>query len=373
MIRLVTALARIGLVVAAIAASVPMIAFAQATEPAIESVPTEAEAEELNASPTGDENDPGDDNRFNDLRSELLDDRAAHIDRWLAVIAIVLTFFGIVVAVAGVLGFRRFREIEAAAKSGVATVTQIVETSKRHLKEIESNRETSNEILRDMNAETAADNPQEATQVVANVRENPGASLIDKAIADAVSLQQQNKKDDAVKKWRAIVDIVEVRDNELAARAWVSISYLLRENPTVALNASDRAIHLKPDHATAYNNRGNAKRLLERYDEAIADFDMAIHLKPNYVKTYINRGRAKAALGRHNEAIADYDRAVRVKSKFAEHTYINRGLSKAVLGFKDEARKDFEIALKLARNANNVEIIAQAEQALRDLDEAEDS
>ena len=55
MIRWVTALARIGLAVASIAASVPMIAFAQTSEPAIESVPTEAEAEEVNASPTGDD------------------------------------------------------------------------------------------------------------------------------------------------------------------------------------------------------------------------------------------------------------------------------------------------------------------------------
>ena len=108
MIRWVTALARIGLVVAAIAATVPMIAFAQTSEPAIESVPTEAE--EVNASPTGDDTpgqaDPSSRSAiqveveaefqrlFTQHRSELLDDRAAYIDRWLAVTAIVLTFFG---------------------------------------------------------------------------------------------------------------------------------------------------------------------------------------------------------------------------------------------------------------------------------------
>ena len=51
MIRWVTELARIGLIVAAIAATVPMIAFAQANEPAIEGVPAEADA--VTASPTG--------------------------------------------------------------------------------------------------------------------------------------------------------------------------------------------------------------------------------------------------------------------------------------------------------------------------------
>ncbi len=42
---------------------------------------------------------------FNELRGELLDKRAVSIDRWLSVIAIVLTFFGVVVAVAGYIGF----------------------------------------------------------------------------------------------------------------------------------------------------------------------------------------------------------------------------------------------------------------------------
>ena len=85
-----------------------MIAFAQTSEPAIESVPTEAE--EVNASPTGDDTpgqaDPSSRSAiqveveaefqrlFTQHRSELLDDRAAYIDRWLAVTAIVLTFFG---------------------------------------------------------------------------------------------------------------------------------------------------------------------------------------------------------------------------------------------------------------------------------------
>ena len=46
---------------------------------------------------------------------------------------------------------------------------------------------------------------------------------------------------------------------------------------------------------------------------------------------------------------------------------------KAELKLKDEARKDFGTALNLARNANDANIVAQAEQALRGIDDAEDS
>ena len=441
MISRVTARVRIGLVIAALAVTAPMIAFAQTSESAIESVPAEAEAEEDNTSPTGDENDTGDDNRFNDLRSELLDDRAAYIDRWLAVIAIVLGFFGIIVAVAGVLGFRRFREIEAAAKSSVATVTEIGEASKRYLKEIESNRDKSDEIIQGMNAETAADNPEEADQAVENVRENPRASLVDEAIATAISLQQQGKRDDAIERWRAIAHIADRSDDALAATAWFSVGYLTQDkNPKDALAGYAEAIRLDPDYAEAYNNQGAVKDVLGRHDDALADYTEAIRLKPDHGRPYYNRGAvkaklgryedaladyteairlkpdhagafynrgvAKATLGRHEDALADYAEAIRLDPDYAEaynnqgavkdvlgrhddaladyteairlkpdlaEAYGNRGNAKNALGLKDEARKDFETTLELAQNANNAGVVAEAEQALRDLDAAEES
>ena len=109
MIRWITARARIGLVVAAMTASVPMIAFAQTSEPAIESVPTEAEVEEVNANPMGDDMSEGTEpparsaipaevdvefqRLFTELRSDLLDGRADTVDWWLAALAVVLGFF----------------------------------------------------------------------------------------------------------------------------------------------------------------------------------------------------------------------------------------------------------------------------------------
>ena len=80
----------------------------------------------------------------------------------------------------------------------------------------------------------------------------------------------------------------------------------------------------------------------------------------------------KGRLGRHKEAIADYDEAIRLEPESAR-AYYNRGNAKSRLDSKDEARKDFEITLELARNTNNANIVAQAEQALRDLDAAEGS
>ena len=55
--------------------------------------------------------------QFNELRHAVLDRRASTISWWLTVIAIVLTFFGIVVAVAGYFGYAKFQELEKEAQT----------------------------------------------------------------------------------------------------------------------------------------------------------------------------------------------------------------------------------------------------------------
>ena len=123
--------------------------------------------------------------------------------------------------------------------------------------------------------QTAADDSDKVKQAVTNVRENPEASLIVKAIADAIDLQRLGKNKKAIEKWRAIRNIVGVEDNlinilegtdhDFAAEAWFSIGYLFRdEDPGGSILAYDRGILLKPDHSLAYYYRGRAKRKLWR-------------------------------------------------------------------------------------------------------------
>ena len=218
--------------------------------------------------------------RFNELRRELLDDRAAYIDRWLSVVAIVLTFFGLFVVVGGYLGFKRFREIESEAN--------------RHLEEIVNIRAKSDVILQSLNAETVADNPEEAKQTVENVQNNPEASPLDKAVARAVYLQNQDRVKDATEKWRAVAHIAEESDNDLAARAWFSVGYLIKDDKLEEkISAYDKAIRLKPNNTATYNNRGAAKAKLKQFDEAIEDYDEAIRLNPDYTKYLLQSGSRK--------------------------------------------------------------------------------
>ena len=278
-----------------------------------------------------------------------------------------MTLLGIVAVIAGYLSFKRFREIEAEARQNVTASQQYTEEARHLVEEIKAKRHEAESLMEGLNAQIASDDPGKATQAILSVRQNPEASLTDKAISDAVSLQQQGKRDAAIEKWRAIAHVVEGSDNDLAARAWFSVGYLaMDEDPKGSVLANDRAIRLKPDLNGAYINRGNARQKLEQYEAAIADYDEAIHLNPDYAETYSNRSVANQKLGQYEDAVDDCNEAIRLKPDYAE-AYINRGAAKVALVLKDEARKDFEIALERARKANDAKIVAQAEQLLRDL------
>ena len=397
MIRLLAAGTRIALIVVSMAVAIPAITFAQTNESATERVPVEGEVAEGTASLAGGEDSTDKDTSVQtdpiaepappamgeaETQRETLNQFAEYITWWaqtvtwwLSATAIFLTLFAVVVAIAGFVSFKRFREIEAEVRNSVKTAAEHAEAAGGHVKEIKKKRDEADEIVRGINAQTVADNPVKANQVVANVQNNPDASPIDKAIANAISLQRQGERDDAVEKWRSVANISESSDNVLTAIAWFSVAYLVQdESPEDGISAYGKAIRFKPDFALAYYNRGTAKAKLGWHADALADYDEAIRFKPDFAEAYTNRGTAKDTLERHTE---DYDEAIRFKPDFAE-AYYNRGNAKDALGLHEDAVADFDEAIRLKpdfaeayyNRGNAKDALGLHEDAIADYDEA---
>ena len=421
MTPLFTAGFRTRLVAAAMAAVIPMLVFAQTDAPAVKSERAAPKPAITDSSSTGVKNDAGKSttvqtsppatpavansnptgvengtdksmavqtsppptralpptvefeiqSRFNELRREILDDRADSIEWWLAVVAIVLTFFSIVIPIGAYItvafSFKRFEEIKAEAQ-------RYVEDIRSHRDEAEKGAEA----IRRLNAEQAAAAPEQAKEAAANIRENPKASLLDKAIAHAISLQQQGKRNDAIEKWRAVAAVAEESDNDQAARAWFSVGYLSQDvDPQAGILAYDHAIRLKPDFAAAYVNRGNTKGTIGRHEDALADYNEAIRINPQDAKGYYNRGTDKVRLGRYEDALADFDEAIRINPHYAA-AYVNRGNTKGTLGRHEGALADYNEAIRInpqdAKGYYNrgdaKGALGRHEDALTDFDEA---
>ena len=311
--------------------------------------------------------------RFNELRSELLDDRADTINWWLAATAIFLTLIGVVTplvgAIAAYIGFNRFRSIEVEARQSAEQARKSAAEAAVHIEGIRRSRvraEEDSQRIRASLQQAVEDNEiiqyyrnidstEEIDQAAQEDRDRLRSPLLDRAIARAYSLQDEGKIEEAIGKWRAIAHVAEGIDNELAAHAWFSVGYLQEEEGMEkavearvreAIHAYDQAIFLKPDYAKAYVNRGNEKGRLGRHKEAIADYDRALRLRPDLAGAYANRGTAKSNLGHHYEALADYDQAIRLQPDLSG-AYVNRGNVKNRLNRYDDAIDDYDQALLL--------------------------
>ena len=113
-----------------------------------------------------------------------------------------------------------------------------------------------------------------------------------------------------------------------------------------AISDYSKAIRLEPDFMEAYYNRGIVKAVLGQHFLAIADYDIAIRLAPNYAIAYSNRGAAKGALGQYSNAITDFDTSIKLDPDDAMNYYL-RGRAKLELDEYSNAITDFDTSIKL--------------------------
>ena len=172
--------------------------------------------------------------RFNDLRSELLDDRAESITWWLATVAVLFTLWGLVIAIGGLIGYKEFRTLRDEARKSVKAiekehgrVSELAEESEKYRNEAMENAKAVEEQAQATQGGDRLEETKEAE--AAAVGESPEASPLDEDIAEAYSLQRAGNIEAAIEKWRSIAIAAEETDSELAAHAWISVGYLFRE------------------------------------------------------------------------------------------------------------------------------------------------
>ncbi len=317
--------------------------------------------------------------RFNDLRKQYLDARHESIDWWLTGIAIVLTFFAVAVAVFGFIGIKQFQDLRGEAMQHVDEVKRLANEADEDISEMRLHMAAIREGRKEFDQGSAQvrqeirslfDEPSEKIfKLLDNVRQIDDLSPSEEAVIEALTLQHQDDKvEEAIQKLKSIANVIERRDNNLAARAWKSIGYLYLEsdNKEEALTAFDSAIRLKRDDAEAYAIRGTVRSLLEDYRFAIVDYGEAIRLGANLEERHTQRANARNGLKRYNEAIVDCNEAIRLNPDYAE-AYAIRGEAKNGLSEGTEAKADFQRALELANGQGNEALSNQIRQRLREL------
>ncbi len=113
-----------------------------------------------------------------------------------------------------------------------------------------------------------------------------------------------------------------------------------------AINVYTEILEAEPNYQDAWFRRGNTYFNLRQYERAIADYDKAVELKPNDASAYNNRGVAYENLKQYERAIADYTKAVELNPK--DKLYLkNRGDGYRALKNYSHAIEDYTQVLNL--------------------------
>ena len=108
-----------------------------------------------------------------------------------------------------------------------------------------------------------------------------------------------------------------------------------------ALKLLDQACKLDANNARAYHMRGNARDLLGKFSDAVADFTKSLELNSKNSTAYHLRGQSYFKLGEFARSVEDFDKFLDlVPSKRPGHW--QRGISCYYAGQFDEGRKQFE-------------------------------
>ncbi len=160
--------------------------------------------------------------QFNELRREILDDRADSVGWWLTGIAVLFTLFVLFLGFAGYLALGRLREIEEAVRGNVETARGHAEEAGRLAEEIRGYGGEADEPLRSM---TGAELGFARTQIGEELSRVPGRAGAS-AVAEARQLEEEGRLDESIARWKDIAGVAEGSNDELAAMAFRSIGDL---------------------------------------------------------------------------------------------------------------------------------------------------
>lgn len=125
-----------------------------------------------------------------------------------------------------------------------------------------------------------------------------------------------------------------------------STAALRRADFEAAIKKCTDELSLNPQNPPLLRKRGEAKRKLSQYKEAVADFNAALALQPKFPLALAGRGAARRAMGDLEEALRDFDAALKLEPHNAL-VLIDRGSARYALGRSQDALADAEAALKI--------------------------
>ncbi len=170
-----------------------------------------------------------------------------------------------------------------------------------------------------------------------------GAAPADTKLKAAISHHQARRLAEAK---RLCAEILSQESNNVVALHLLGVIAYQEGDARQATALIGKAIALRPDHADAHNNLGNALKDRGKLDEAVVAYRKALELNPDHAKAHNNLGSALTNQGKLEDAVAAYRKALELKPDYAD-AHNNLGNARRDQGKLEEAVAAYRKALEL--------------------------
>ena len=145
-------------------------------------------------------------------------------------IGLVLAFFAVaipvVTGIAAYVAYTQFQRIESEAQEHLDEAKRYANEAAQYLKDIEAQKKIAEQVVSELTSRDITELVQsgksevsaEVEGLLQTIQQEPGTSVIDKAIVEAVRLRQAGQTDEAIKQWRSIANISDGIDNDKLRR-----------------------------------------------------------------------------------------------------------------------------------------------------------
>ena len=132
----------------------------------------------------------------------------------------------------------------------------------------------------------------------------------------------------------------------IAAEVAAKLQTVSRDDLKSCVLALEYGSLKRSDRAGTLVNKGIILTVLERYQEAYADYRKAIEIMNNLPEAYIGRGNIYFLSGKYELAIADYSEALNLNLSRDHIAFFNRGMAYEKIKDYVNAEENYRLALE---------------------------
>lgn len=171
--------------------------------------------------------------------------------------------------------------------------------------------------------------------------------LLGNQLLDGLKSFNENKYEDGIEMLTLLLTQYRLEEeSKVIALSWRGEAYRLMGRYDDSLQNFNDALHINASDIWILVSRSSTYRKIRRYQESLHDCDRAIKIDSKDIRAFTSRGETYLRMKRYEEALRDFDYAIKLDPNDS-WSISSRGIAYQQMRLYEEALRDFDYAIKL--------------------------